>query len=74
MNIQDLLHSKNNLNDLGNELIYFTRDNNLFTYHHHHHDQCSAQGQVLHCKLRLKLCPKTGLPLQNLGCSFTKDE
>ena len=32
MNIQDQPCSKSNLNDLGNKLIYFTRDSNLFTY------------------------------------------
>ena len=31
-------------------------------YHHHHH-QSSAQGQVLHCKLRQQFYPKAGLPL-----------
>ena len=44
-----------------------------------HHHQCSAQGQVLHCKLRHQGCNSAQrqvfrCKLRNLGCSFTRDE
>ena len=41
--------------------------------------QCSAQGQVLHCKLMHQGCNSAQrqvfhYKLRNLGCSFTRDE
>ena len=43
------------------------------------HHQCSAQGQILHCKLRHQGCNSTqrqvfNCKLRNLGCNFTRDE
>ena len=72
MNKQDQLYSKNNLNDLGNKLIYLTRDNNLFTFNQH---QCSAQRQVLRCKLRHQDYNSAQMQVlncrfRNLGCSL----
>ena len=48
-------------------------------HHHHHHHQCSAQGQVLHWKLRYQGSNFAQrqvfhCKLRNLGCSFTRDE
>ena len=45
MNIQEQLYSKNNLNDIGNKLIYFN----------------SAQRRVFHCKLRNKAAVLPGI-------------
>ena len=47
----------------------------FFLYHH----QCSAKGQVLHCKLRHQGCNSAErqvfhCKLGNPGCSFTRDE
>ena len=47
----------------------------LKKYHH----QCSAQGQVFHCKLRHQSSNSAQsqvfhCKLRNLGCSFTRDE
>ena len=70
MNIEDQLCSKNNLNDLCNKLIYFTRDNNLFTYHHHNHQyQCSAQGRSFTANLGTKatILPKSRSSIANSG-------
>ena len=39
---------------------YSTSANTSGDINHHHHHQCSAQGQVLHCKRR------------NQGCSYAK--
>ena len=44
-----------------------------------HHHQRSAQGQVLHCKLRHQGCNSARrqvfhCKLRNLSCSFTRDE
>ena len=44
-----------------------------------HQHQCSAQGQVLHCKLRHQGCNSAQrqvfhCKLRNLDCSFTRDE
>ena len=46
---------------------------------HKDHQQCSAQGQVLHCKLRHQGGNSAQrqvfhCKLRNLGCSFTRDE
>ena len=46
---------------------------------YHQHQQCSAQGEVLHCKLRHQGCNSAQTQvfhckLRNLGCSFTRDE
>ena len=66
MNIQDQLYSKNNLNDFGNKLIYFTRDNNLFTYHHH---QCSAKGRsfTANSGTKVAILPKGRSSIANSG-------
>ena len=59
-------------------LACFYQDFCIFPHHHHHH-QCSAQGQVLHCKIRHQGCNSAQrqffhCKLRNLGCSFTRDE
>ena len=51
----------------------------FFKYHHHHHHHCSAQGQVLHCKLRHQDCNSAQRQVfhckhGNQGCTFTRDE
>ena len=43
-------------------------------HHHHHHHQCSAHGQVFHCKLRLHGCSSAQrlvfhCKLRHHGCS-----
>ena len=60
-------------------IIAVRKSNSTFSNHHHHHHQCSAQGQVLHCRLRHQGCNSAKrrvfhCKLRNLGCSFTRDE
>ena len=64
MNIQEQLYSKNNLNDLSNKLIYFTRDNTVICLHIII-VFCPRAGPSLQTQApRLQFCPKAGLPLQ----------
>ena len=47
----------------------------IYVHYHHHHHQCSAQGQVLHCKLGHQGCNSTQTQvfhckLRNLACSL----
>ena len=61
------------------EMTCANKQDSFKHHHHHHHHQCSAQGQVLHCKLRHQVWNSAQrqvfyCKLRNLGCSFTRDE